>query len=129
MRASIFIAFLLTCSIACVAKDRQWQTGTLVDSETERGSRTVGIPSTVGSGPLIATLRNDITLYEIDDGTYFWIVSRRMTKKSDKPLDVTVNAPVKFVIENGDCYLLDNGGNEHKLTVEKKTLKSKAPDQ
>jgi hypothetical protein len=47
-----------------------------------------------------------------------------MIKKHDKPLNVTINAPVKFAIENEDCYLLDDQGTEHKLVVEKKTLKS-----
>jgi hypothetical protein len=47
-----------------------------------------------------------------------------MVKKHDKPLEVTVNAPVKFAIEKGDCYLLDDEGKEHKLMVEKKILKT-----
>jgi len=117
------LLFLLLCSVASLAKDRAWTTGTLVDSETERGTRTVGIPSTIGSGPMIATLRNDVTLYTIDDGKYLWVVSRRMLKKHDKPLDLTIKAPVKFAVEKGDCYLLDDEGKEHKLTVEKKILK------
>lgn len=118
------LLFLVVCSVTSLAKDHAWTTGTLVDSETERGTRTVGIPSTIGSGPMIATLRNDVTLYTIDDGKYLWVVSRRITKKHDKPLDLTVNAPVKFAIEKSDCYLLDDEGKEHKLVVEKKTLKT-----
>jgi hypothetical protein len=73
---------------------------------------------------MIATLRNDVTVYTIDDGKYLWVVSRRMVKKHDKPLELTVNAPVKFAIEKGDCYLLDDEGKEHKLMVEKKILKT-----
>jgi hypothetical protein len=118
------LLFLVVCSIISLARDRAWTTGTLVDSETERGTRTVGIPSTIGSGPMIATLPNDVTLYTVDDGRYMWVFSRRMTKKHDKPLDLTVNAPVKFAVEKGDCYLLDDEGKEHKLVVEKKTLKT-----
>jgi len=118
------LLLLVVCSVASLAKDRAWTLGTLVDSETERGTRTVGIPSTIGSGPMIATLRNDVTLYTIDDGKYLWVVSRRMVKKHDKPLNLTINAPVKFAIEKEDCYLLDDEGKEHKLVVEKKTLKT-----
>lgn len=73
---------------------------------------------------MIATLPNDVTLYTIDDGKYLWVVSRRITKKHEKPLDLTVNAPVRFAIEKSDCYLLDDEGKEHKLVVEKKTLKT-----
>jgi hypothetical protein len=118
------LLLLVICSAASLAKDRAWTTGTLVDSETERGTRTVGIPSTIGSGPMIATRRNDVTLYTINDGKYLWVVSRRMVKKHDKPLNLTINAPVKFAIEKEDCDLLDNEGKEHKLTVEKKILKT-----
>jgi len=73
---------------------------------------------------MIATLRNDIMLYTIDDGKYVWVVSRRMIKKHDKPIEVTINATVKFAVENQDCYLLDDQGKEYKLVVEKKTLKT-----
>lgn len=118
------LLLVVCCSVASLARDRAWTTGTLVDSQTERGTRTVGIPSTIGSGPMIATLRNDVTVYTIDDGKYLWVVSRRMVKKHDKPLELTVNAPVKFAIEKGDCYLLDDEGKEHKLMVEKKILKT-----
>ena len=69
-------------------------------------------------------LPNDVTVYAIDDGKYLWVVSRRITKKNQKPLDVTVNAPVKFAIQTNDCYLIDDEGKEHKLVVEKKTLKA-----
>ena len=87
-------------------------------SQTERGTRTVGVDG------IIATLPNDVTVYAIDDGKYLWVVSRRITKKNQKPLDVTVNAPVKFAIQTNDCYLIDDEGKEHKLVVEKKTLKA-----
>ncbi len=118
------VLFLGIFSAVSAANDRAWPTGILVNSETQRGTRTVGIPSTIGSGPMIATLRNDVTLYTIDDGRYVWVVSRRMLKKHDKPIDVTINAPVKFAVDNQDCYLLDDQGKEHKLVVEKKTLKT-----
>jgi len=111
-------------SAGSLARDRTWTTGTLVNSETQRGTRTVGIPSSIGSGPMIATLRNDIMLYTIDDGKYVWVVSRRMIKKHDKQIEVTINATVKFAVENQDCYLLDDQGKEYKLMVEKKTLKT-----
>jgi len=119
-RALVFVVF----SAVSVAKDRAWRTGTLVDSQTQRDTRTVGIPPTIITGPKVATLRNDITYYTIDDGKYRWVVSRRMTKEDDKPLNVTIDAPVKFAIENKHCYLLDDEGEEHKLTLERKTLKT-----
>jgi len=117
------VLFLGIFSAVSMGKDRAWITGTLVNAETESGSRNVAIPPTIITGPKIKTLRNDVTYYTIDDGKYRWVVSRHMTKKDDKPLDVTVDSPVKFAIEKKDCYLLDNQGEEHKLKVERKTLK------
>ena len=124
MRRLLFCALLLVvCSPPFPAKERAWTTGTLVNAATERDSRAVGVPPTIVTGPKIVTLRNDVTYYTIDDGKYMWVVTRRMTKKDDKPLQVTIDTPVKFAVEKKTCYLLDEQGEEHKLRVEKKTLK------
>ena len=117
------LLFLVVCSPPLPAKDRAWITGTLVNADTERDTRNVGIPPTPITGPKIATMRNDVTFYTIDDGKYLWVVSRHMTKKDDKPLNVTLNSQVKFAIEKKSCYLLDDQGEEHKLTVERKRPK------
>ncbi len=118
------LLLLVVCSLPLPAKDRVLTTGTLVNAETESDPRHVGVPPTIVTGPKVVTLRNDVTYYTIDDGKYRWVVTRRMTKKDDKPLDLTVNAPVKFAIEKKTCYLLDGQGQEHKLAVERRTLKS-----
>jgi hypothetical protein len=124
MRRLVFaLLFLVVCSTPLLAKDRAWTTGTLVNADTERDSRTIGIPPTLVTGPKIETLRNDVTFYTIDDGKTIWVVSRHMTKKDDKPLSLTVDTPVKFAIEKKTCYLLDEKGEEHKLTVERKRPK------
>ena len=125
MRRLLFCAlFLVVCSPPFAAKDRAWTTGTLVNAVTERDSRDVGVPPTIVTGPKVVTLRNDVTYYTIDDGKYVWVVTRRMTKKVDQPLHVTIDTPVKFAIEKKTCYLLDEQGEEHKLTVEKKRPKT-----
>jgi len=113
------VLFLVVCSASLQANDRAWITGTLVNADTERDSRAIGIPPTIITGPKAVTLRNDVTYYTIDDGKYFWVVSRRMKKKDDKPLKLTIDGPVKFAIEKKACYLLDEQGEEHKLTVER----------
>ena len=117
--------FLVVCSPPFPAKDRAWTTGTLVNAVTERDSRDIGAPPTIITGPKAITLRNDVTYYTIDDGKYVWVVTRRMTKQADKPIPVTVDTPVKFAIEKKTCYLLDEKGEEHKLTVERKRLKTR----
>jgi hypothetical protein len=124
MRRLLFaLVCLVVCSASLLAKDRAWITGTLVNADTERDTRTFGIPPTPITGPKVETMRNDVTYYTIDDGKYRWVVSRHMTKKDDKPLDLAIDAPVKFAIEKKTCYLLDEKGEEHKLTVERKRPK------
>ena len=118
------VVFLFICAPSFPAKDRAWTTGTLVNAQTERDSRDVGVPPTIVTGPRTITLRNDVTYYTIDDGKYLWVVTRRMTKKDDKPLNLTINSAVKFAIEKKTCYLLDEQGEEHKLTVERKRAKT-----
>ena len=122
-KLAILPILVALCSLTSLAKDRDWTTGTLVASEMERETRIVTIPPVVGSrqsAPMIATVPNDLTLYTIDDGKYVFVVSRQIMR----PLKLTVNTPVKFAIEKRYCYLLDEEGKEHKLLVEKKTLKT-----
>ena len=124
MRLLYFAFVFLVFAVVSVAKNRTWRTGTLVNAETQSEPRTIGIPPTIITGPKIKTLRNDVTFYTIDDGKYVWVVSRHMTNKDDKPLNVTINTPVKFAIEKKACYLLDEQGEEHKLRLERKLPKT-----
>lgn len=83
----------------------------------EKGTRLVG--NAYG----VVTLRNDVTYYQIDTGKMAYIVARTLRSRRDKALDVTINAHVQLAIEGSTCYLRDDQGKEHKLTVEKKIAK------
>ena len=65
------------------------------------------------------------TYYEIDAGEIVYLVKQSLTHRRDKQLKLTVNAPVKFAIVKNDFYLLDEDGKQQKLSIEKKTLKTK----
>lgn len=95
------------------AKDREWQTGLLIDVQSQN----------IGRLYQGTTLRHDTWEYSIDDGKYVWVLQRELHLRGDKPLFVTVNAPVKFVIDKHDAYLLDDDGKEHKLSLLSKMLK------
>jgi hypothetical protein len=114
-----------TISLSVMAKDKkplEWRTGTLLDSSTERGTRHVPINGN------IQEMRNDQSYYEIDDGEkYVYVVRRSMTSRWDKPIPLTVNAPIKFAIDGSDLLLLDEKGKQHRLAIEKKTLKKQDP--
>jgi hypothetical protein len=98
-------------------KDRVWQTGILVDSSTERGSRIHGNEYGVSSR------RDDLTYYKIEAGDMVYVVSRSLLNGRDKALDVTINRPVQFAFKGDDCYLQDEKGKEHRLRIEKKIAK------
>jgi hypothetical protein len=106
---------------AVQAKDKkpiEWKTGTLLDMTTHKGSRYVGDRDGGYSA------RNDQSYYEIDDGEqYIYVVRRSMTTRWDKTVVLTVNGPVKFAIDGSNMLLLDDKGKQHKLAIEKRTLK------
>jgi hypothetical protein len=118
--ARLTLTFLLAtlAPIACAKdKDRVWQTGTLLDSNTQTGSRVHA------NGYGVDSSRNDLTYYRIDSGNMIYVVTRSLRNRRDKALDVTINRPVQFAIDGADCYLRDDKGKEHKLTIEKKIAK------
>jgi hypothetical protein len=99
------------------SKDRGWQSGTLLDSNTQTGVRVHGDSDEVNS------FRNDRTYYRIDAGSMVYVVARSLRNPRDKALDVTINRAVQFAIDGAYCYLKDDEGKEHKLTVEQKIAK------
>jgi hypothetical protein len=114
-----FILILLTVVPFVHAKDkhRDWQEGIVMDSSTEKGTRLLGDANS------LLTLRNDVTYYQIDTAKTAYVVARTLRSRRDKALDVTVNGLVQFVIDGSTCYLRDEEGKEHRLSVEKKTAK------
>ncbi len=118
MKAVVFL-LVLSVSLCCNAKEKErvWHEGLLTDVQTEHGSRIVG------SGGIVATKRNDLALYTIDEGKMIWICGRTMTSRHDKMLKLTINAKIKFAIEGDNCYLMDEDGKEHKVGLERKEVK------
>lgn len=131
MKKLMLVAFSLLC-LASFAKDkapRNWQTGTLLDMSSEKGTRLSGNYNSnngVAHGSL-RQRRDDSSYYYIDSGDIIYTVKRTLTSRRDKQLNLTINAPVKFAIENEDVYLMAEDGKEHKLTLESKRLKDKEP--
>lgn len=119
MRGSTLLCFVTLALIAVAAdKPLDCKTGKLIDVRTERGSRLVGTLNQTGGE--LAQRRNDATYYQIDAGEIIFTAKRTLTRRGDKQLDVTVNAPVKFAIQKDELYLMDEQGKSHKLAIEKK---------
>ena len=119
-RVSLSLFLILTAVVPfAYAKDKEraWQDGILLDSSTEKGTRLVG--NEYG----VTTLRNDVMYYQIDSEKMAYVVARTLRSRRDKPLEVTINGNVQFAIDGSTCYLRDEKGKEHKLSVEKKIAK------
>lgn len=114
---------LLALTVLANTKNLDWKTGTLIDVHSQSGSRTTGV-MTPQSGGVVASKNYEVVFYEIDAGEMTYTAKDIVYGKNPKPLNLTVNGPVKFAIQNGNIYLQDEDGHEHKLVLEKKTLKT-----
>jgi len=94
-------------------KVRQWQKGILTDITQRDASRMIKGTSQ----------ERTIWTYTVDDGHFIWKLDRD-TMHRDKPLIVTINAPVEFALEGQKAYMKDDSGEEHSLSVQSKALKS-----
>ena len=115
---------LMTASIPCFAvdlKESDWKTGTLMEVWSEQGSRVIG---TANRGDAVLVDRGETTTYyKIDAGEVLYVAKHTYARKDEAPLNLAVNAPVKFAVQGHDLYLMDENGKPHKLRIEKKTPK------
>ena len=142
----LFPAFTLACAssllLSSVAlpkdKDRQWQTGKVLDANRDRtyvgsinnasGSATTTGNTTAGqvSGSTTAVYRVYET-YEIEAGDYVYVCQEHIRWKWSKPAMLTVNGPVQFAIEKDRLYIKSEDGSEHETRLIKKILKTQQP--
>ena len=142
----LFSAFALTCApfvlLSSIAfpkeKERQWQTGKVLDANRDRtyvgsidsasGSATTTGNTTAGqvSGSTTAVYRVYET-YEIEAGDYVYLCQEHIRWKWSKPAMLTVNGPVQFAIEKDRLYIKSEDGSEHETKIIKKILKVQQP--
>ncbi len=130
-RGELGITLIIAFWVAiCGAKDKQhtWRDGLLLDATTESRFYTQSSP-TYKDGEInpaggIETRRVEIWTYSIDGGDFVWVGTRDLRLRGDKPLNVTVNKPIKFAVENSDIFILDEDGKEHRLDFKKKIAKA-----
>jgi hypothetical protein len=132
MKKTFFLLFLLGAFVCAQAKekDRNWQTGKVLDSDQAR--RYVGSISDSSSTDYGTTSHSSGTstavyrvnqIYVVEIGQYVYVSQERLRWKWSKPAEVTVNAPVKVAIEKNTMYLIGNDGKEHEAEIVKKILK------
>lgn len=134
LRAIIGLLCLTFCLVAA-EKQRDWQTGKVLDSERQRYfAGTVGNSNTNGtvnssggysgysSGSQTAVYRVFET-FVIEGDQYVYLAQERLRWRWSKAANVTVNGPVKYAIDKRKLYVMDEDGKEHEMEIIKKTLR------
>jgi hypothetical protein len=132
---------LMICSIVFgsalrAEKQRDWQTGKVLDTERNRyfaGTYNSGSSSgTVdggtyqghSSGSSVAVYRIYAT-YVIESDKYVYQTEERLHWRWSKPAQVIVNTPVKFAAEKRKLYIVDDEGKEHETKIVSRYSSSK----
>jgi hypothetical protein len=136
---AVCVSFLLVTTVAFSKdKQRQWQTGKVLDTTRDRtyvgnvenasGTATSSGNSTYAqaSGSSTAVYRVYET-YAIEAGDYVYVCQEHIKWRWSKPALLTVNGPVQFAIEKDHIYIKSEDGTEHETTIVKKVLKAQPP--
>lgn len=131
------LALLAAGLTVWAAAARNWQSGTLIETEqskvregSTKHSNTEG--SAKNRGDKTDYSQNTTTTTTDDYETYqtYTIKGEQKTYQArehllfpwSKPANVTVGGAVKFAVDKSKLYLLDEDGKEHKATVMKVSL-------
>jgi hypothetical protein len=117
-------------------KERQWQTGKVLDTNRERTyegtvDNASGTATTSGNnayGSASASSRAVYRVYEtyrIEARDYIYECQEHIRWRWSKPAQLTVNGPVQFAIEKDRIYIKSEDGTEHETKIIKKMLKPK----
>lgn len=121
-------ALVLLAVVTAQGKERAWETGKLLDSD--HASTYVGsIGTAMVGGPILAVPINRVyQTYIVDLGEYVYVAREQLRGKA-KPVQITVNAPVKVAIEKDKLYLISDDGKERKAEIVKRILKPTETEQ
>ena len=121
------------------ATARDWQEGTLLETEQEKvpsgttyNSNTDGSTKPKGdkttySSNTTTTATQDYDTYQlhtIQGGEKVYTATERLLFPWSKPANVTVGEKVKYAVEKNKLYFLDDDGKEHKASVKKVKMHS-----
>jgi hypothetical protein len=140
-RRIILVALLAGLAFGA-AKQRDWQTGKVLDTQRQRyfagtvgssnSSGTVDVNGDSGTyrgqsnGSSTAVYRVFET-FVIEGDQYVYLAQEPLRWRWSKAANVTVNGPVKYAVEKRKLYIMDEDSKEHETEIVKKTLR--LPDQ
>lgn len=124
--AVAFVVLLLTAPAHFQAAERAWQTGKWIDVQIVRPKVVFGMISRdpAQGGRRSAPPAREDRLYVIETDE----LRLEITQKANVDLpriDAMIGEPVTFALEKKTIYIKDASGKEHKLSVAKKTTKTK----
>lgn len=129
-----------TLSLAAKQKEHDWQQGKLVSTDEARYfAGTIGSANTQGTvrdsgsyGTYSGTTTGSETAvyrvyqtYVIESDAYVYVARERLRWRWSKPANLTINGPIRFAVEKGHMFILDEDGKEHEARMTKKILKEK----
>jgi uncharacterized protein YpuA (DUF1002 family) len=133
------VAIVVLGLSASAATPRNWQEGTLLESEqtkvlesTTRTSNTDGVAKTTddndtrySQNTTTNTTQNYDTyqIYTVDAGSKIYTASEQLLFPWSKPANVTVGEKMKFAVEKNTTYILDDDGKHHKARIKKVQMK------
>jgi hypothetical protein len=135
---SLVAIFCLTFCLVAAEKQRDWQTGKVLDTERQRYfTGTVGNSNAngtinasgnsatyTGNGSSSSTaIYRTYETFVIDGDQYVYLAQERIRFRWSKPANVTVNGPVKYAVEKRKLFVMDEDGKEHEMEIVKKTLR------
>lgn len=133
------LLLLLFASSVFAATARDWQTGTLLETEQEKvPSGTISHSNTdvtakdkgdktQYSGNRTTTTTQDydtFQVYTIQHGSKVYTAREQLLFPWSKPANISVGEHVKMVVDKNRMYLLDDDGKEHKAKITKVKMKS-----
>lgn len=131
------LALLAASTTVWAAAARNWQSGTLIETEqskvregSTKHSNTEGTVKDRGnktdySENKTTTTTDDLETYQtytIKGAEKTYLAREHLLFPWSKPANATVGGTVKFAVDKSKLYLLDDDGKEHKTTVMKVSL-------
>ncbi len=125
--------------VSAAATARDWQSGMLAEVEQEKiregstrhtttdgSAKDRGNKTDYSQNSTTTTTDNIETyqVYTIESDKKIYVAREHLLFPWSKPADVTVGDSVKFAVEKGKLYILDDSGKEHKASIVKVRMKT-----
>jgi len=135
---TLMLSICLFSTMTAVAAERNWQNGILTATERQKIREGSTITTNSDSSAKDRGNRTDYSenrtttktdnyenyqVYTIQSGDTVFVASEHLLFPWSKPADITLGKPMKFAVEKGSMYILDEDGKQHKAAIVSTALK------